>query len=68
MGRFDLNQCPQSFIEDYEYLYVFSGAMEEGHLPVSGGIADQSAWFINADRRLRAEKDRMIKKERLDVK
>lgn len=65
LGDIHLYECPASWItrETREIIRMVYLSMETGALYVSGGWADQPAWFVEAVEIYRAELARMKKQE-----
>ena len=56
MGRFDLDECPRKYIgQDLTECINYAAMASKGVWPVSGGLLDQSAWFVSLVQRLEAE-------------
>jgi len=56
-GYFTVSECPSKFIgqEMIEDIRVVSSC--ENHLPVAGGLLDQSAWWFEMRQLLRSEEN-----------
>lgn len=58
-GYFAISECPQRFIgsELVDDIRIVSAS--DHHLPVAGGILDQSAWWFDLKETLRREENRI---------
>ncbi len=65
-GWFELDECPREYVgtELTEAINIAT-MCEGGTLPVSGGLLDQSAWFLSVWQELRNEEVR-IENERAE--
>ena len=57
-GRFEVG-CPQQYVSDIVPEINLATMCKEGTWPVSGGLLDQSAWFIALHQKLNAEHNRI---------
>lgn len=57
-GRFETSECPQQIARPMVAAVEMFDMADKGHLPVSGGVLDQSAWFIEAYRFYSADVER----------
>lgn len=54
-GEFRLEQCPNKYCSDmYDPITLFE-LFAKGLPPITGGVLDQSAWFINAEQYFRQQ-------------
>jgi hypothetical protein len=60
-GEFRIVGCPNAFCKDMGPVVELCDLFEEGLPPIAGGSLDQSAWFIEAARRLKNEEARIRK-------
>lgn len=58
-GYFILNQCPSKFIGHELIADVQVVVSSEQHLPIAGGLLDQSAWWFELRELLRREENRI---------
>lgn len=54
-----LTQCPSKFIGRELISDIKLVSASENHLPVAGGLLDQSAWWFELRTRLRSEESRV---------
>lgn len=67
-GDFELTECPYRYVGHYSELpHLCHLWTESGLAPVAGGVMDQSAWFVNSQRNLAAQKNAINAKELPDV-
>ena len=45
-GQFAITVCARKYVDNYLVQAINMATMADRHLPQSGGILDQSAWFI----------------------
>jgi hypothetical protein len=57
-GRFETKDCPQKVARPMSKTLALIDMADKGHLPVTGGVMDQSAWFIEAYRYYTSEFER----------
>jgi hypothetical protein len=58
-GWFELTQCPSKFIGQELISDIQVVTASEHHLPVAGGLLDQSAWWFELRQLLKAEENRV---------
>jgi hypothetical protein len=58
-GYFKITQCPQQFIGQDLLSDIQVITASEHHLPVAGGLLDQSAWWFELRETLRREENRV---------
>ena len=63
-GRFELNQCPSKFIGQELISDIEIVVASKRHLPVAGGLLDQSAWWFELKQQLEREQN-IIEAERM---
>ena len=61
-GHFRLTSCPSQFIGQELIQDIRIVTSSEQHLPVAGGLLDQSAWWFNLREMLKREES-MIQEE-----
>jgi hypothetical protein len=67
-GDFELTQCPYQYVGHYAELSQLCHLWtENGIPPVAGGVLDQTAYFVNAQRTFAAQKNAINAKELPDV-
>ena len=64
-GEYVLEGCPKKAVQEIVTAVNLCGHADKGHLPVAGGILDQSAWFISFWERFSSEVAR-IDRERIE--
>ena len=57
-GWFEFIGCPQKVARPMSKALALIDMADKGHLPVTGGVMDQSAWFIEAYRYYTSEYER----------
>lgn len=62
-GFFEVTECPMKFIGSELADQIQIVGMSEYHLPVAGGLLDQSGWFIELKTALASE-ERLIEEEK----
>jgi len=66
-GHWRLESCPREYLDSETWQAVmFAGDADRGHLPLPGGLLDQSAWFVELQRQLRSEVAR-VDAERMEA-
>ena len=58
-GYFEVNECPSKFIGQELIQDIRIIGASEQHLPVSGGLLDQSAWWFELRSLLRSEEQKI---------
>jgi hypothetical protein len=67
-GDFELTKCPYQYVGHYaELSHLCQLWTESGLAPVAGGVMDQAAWFVQAQKTLAAQKNAIQAKEQPDV-
>lgn len=56
-GYFELTECPSKFIGQELIQDIQIVSSSEHHLPVSGGLLDQSAWWFSLKELLKREEN-----------
>ena len=56
-GDYDLTTCPDKYCGSMLELSYYVGMTEHGLLPESGGLLDQTNWFIEANRYLTSQRN-----------
>lgn len=59
-GFFELTQCPSKYIGQELISDIQIVTASEHHLPVAGGLLDQSAWWFELRQALKAEENAII--------
>lgn len=57
-GWFETEGCPQKIASQMGTTIDMIDMADKGHLPVAGGVLDQSAWFVEAMRFYHADYER----------
>ena len=57
-GWYETTDCPQKVARPMSKTLALIDMADKGHLPVTGGVMDQSAWFIEAYRYYTSEYER----------
>ena len=57
-GWFETSDCPQKVASPMSKTLSLIDMADKGHLPVTGGVMEQSAWFIAAYRYYSSDMDR----------
>ena len=63
-GFISLNECPREFVgQELTEAINIASLCVNGVLPVSGGVMDQSAWFISVWQQLQSEQAKIDAEE-----
>jgi hypothetical protein len=62
-GWYMIDQCPSKYIGQELISDIQIVAASEQHLPVSGGLLDQSAWWFELRQLLRSEEHRITEEQ-----
>lgn len=62
-GYFKITQCPSTFIGQDLISDIQIVSASETHLPVAGGLLDQSAWWFELRSLLRSEEHRISEEQ-----
>lgn len=62
-GWFTVSECPSKFIGQQMISDILVTAACEHHLPVAGGLLDQSAWWFELRQRLQSEEHKITEEQ-----
>lgn len=62
-GWYTVTQCPSKYIGQELISDISIVSASENHLPVSGGLLDQSAWWFELRQLLRSEEHRITEEQ-----
>lgn len=62
-GWYEIDQCPSKYIGQELISDIQIVAASDQHLPVAGGLLDQSAWWFELRQLLRSEEHRITEEQ-----
>lgn len=62
-GWYEVDQCPSKYIGQELISDIQIVAASDQHLPVAGGLLDQSAWWFELRQLLRSEEHRITEEQ-----